>query len=82
MLAPEYDQPKSRGTMLRWAKEAGLTDIHIQVGGNGLELRARKPAVADVAPMPSNKTGRTEITAALQGWAAAGVALAIAFTQA
>jgi len=44
MLAPEYDQPQSRGTMLRWCKEAGLTDVHIQVGGNGLELRARKPA--------------------------------------
>lgn len=46
MLAPQYDQPKSRGTMMRWCKEAGLTDIHIQVGGNGLEVRARKPGVA------------------------------------
>lgn len=82
MLAPEYDQPKSRGTMLRWAKEAGLTDIHIQVGGNGLELRARKPAVADVVELPRKSTVQTEITAAMQGWAAAGVALAIAFTQA
>ena len=68
--------------MLRWAKEAGLTDIHIQVGGNGLELRARKPAVADVVPLPRKSEGRAEITAALQGWAAAGVALAIAFTHA
>lgn len=42
MLAPEYDQPQFRGTMLRWAKEADLSDVHIQVGGNGLELRARK----------------------------------------
>lgn len=44
MLAPEYDQPQSRGTMLRWCREAGLADIHIQAGGNGLEIRARKPA--------------------------------------
>lgn len=49
MLAPEYDQPQSRGTMLRWAKEAGLTDVHIQVGGNGLELRGRKPALPGTA---------------------------------
>ena len=49
MLAPMYDQPKSRGTMMRWCKEAGLTDIHIQVGGNGLEIRARKPGAAAAA---------------------------------
>lgn len=51
MLAPEYDQPQSRGTMLRWFREAGLVDVHIQVGGNGLEVRGRKPAAADSAPV-------------------------------
>ena len=55
MLAPEYDQPKSRGTMRRWCKEAGLTDVHIQVGGNGLELRARKPATAEAVVVPSKR---------------------------
>ena len=59
MLAPEYDQPKSRGTMKRWCEEAGLTDIHIQVGGNGLEIRARKPVAADAV-----KVERTAVTAA------------------
>lgn len=55
MLAPEYDQPQSRGTMTRWAREAGLTDVHIQVGGNGLELRARKPLVAEIVQLPTER---------------------------
>jgi 2-polyprenyl-3-methyl-5-hydroxy-6-metoxy-1,4-benzoquinol methylase len=60
MLAPEYDQPKSRGAMKRWRQEAGLVDIHIQVGGNGLEIRARKPAAVDAAKA---EPGRAAITA-------------------
>lgn len=58
MLAPEYDQPQSRGTMLRWAREAGLTDVHIQTGGNGLELRARKPHNVDANSVTTGAAGQ------------------------
>jgi hypothetical protein len=67
--------------MLRWCKEAGLTDVHIQTGGNGLELHARKPAVADVVPVKNER--KAQVRAVLQGGiaAAAAVALAIGLTR-
>jgi SAM-dependent methyltransferase len=43
-LSPEYDQPQYLWTMRRWAKEAGLVDVDVAYGGNGIELRARRPA--------------------------------------
>lgn len=42
-LSPEYDQPQRVSTMRRWAKEAGLVDVDTNYGGNGVELRARRP---------------------------------------
>jgi SAM-dependent methyltransferase len=42
-LSPEYDQPQYLSTMRRWAQEAGLVDIDAAYGGNGVELRARRP---------------------------------------
>jgi len=43
MLTPEYDSPQYARTMRRWAEEAGLVDIAVRRGGNGVELNARKP---------------------------------------
>jgi SAM-dependent methyltransferase len=42
-LSPEYDQPQYLWTMRRWAREAGLVEIEAAYGGNGIELRARRP---------------------------------------
>lgn len=42
-LSPEYDQPQYLSTMRRWAQQAGLVDVEVAYGGNGIELRARRP---------------------------------------
>jgi 2-polyprenyl-3-methyl-5-hydroxy-6-metoxy-1,4-benzoquinol methylase len=42
-LSPEYDQPQYLSTMKRWAAEAGLVEVEAAHGGNGIELRARRP---------------------------------------
>jgi 2-polyprenyl-3-methyl-5-hydroxy-6-metoxy-1,4-benzoquinol methylase len=42
-LSPEYDQPQYLSTMRKWASEAGLVDVDAAYGGNGVELRARRP---------------------------------------
>jgi SAM-dependent methyltransferase len=43
-LSPAYDQPQYLSTVKRWAVEAGLVDVDANHGGNGIELRARRPA--------------------------------------
>jgi 2-polyprenyl-3-methyl-5-hydroxy-6-metoxy-1,4-benzoquinol methylase/uncharacterized protein YbaR (Trm112 family) len=43
-LSPEYDQPQYLRTMRRWATEAGLVNVTVRRGGNGIELTARKPS--------------------------------------
>ena len=42
-LSPVYDQPQYLFTMKRWARDAGLVDVQVEYGGNGIELRARRP---------------------------------------
>jgi SAM-dependent methyltransferase len=42
-LSPVYDQPQYLFTMKRWARDAGLVDVKVEYGGNGIELRARRP---------------------------------------
>jgi len=42
-LAPQYDYPQTLGTMQRWFQEAGLEDVHVRVGGNGILGNARAP---------------------------------------
>ena len=43
MLSPAFDLPQSVRTMRRWCAEAGLDDVTVQRGGNGVEVRARRP---------------------------------------
>ncbi|PKN24398.1 MAG: hypothetical protein CVU65_11900 [Deltaproteobacteria bacterium HGW-Deltaproteobacteria-22] len=40
-LSPEHDHPQYLTTMKKWCEEAGLVDIDVQRGGNGIEVRAR-----------------------------------------
>jgi SAM-dependent methyltransferase len=42
-LSPKYDSPQTEETLAGWCDEAGLQDVQIQVGGNGLICNARKP---------------------------------------
>jgi SAM-dependent methyltransferase len=42
MLSPRYDSPQTLGTMRRWFAEAGLTDIDVRYGYNGIEGRGRR----------------------------------------
>lgn len=43
MLAPQYDNPQTPQTFRRWHEEAGLKEIDVHLGYNGVEGRARKP---------------------------------------
>jgi len=43
-LSPAYDQPQWLSTMKRWCRDAGLIDVWAKRGGNGIEVRARRPA--------------------------------------
>jgi len=42
MLSPRYDSPQTRATLRRWFVEAGLTDVDVHYGYNGIEGRGRK----------------------------------------
>lgn len=43
MLSPMYDTPQTLTTFMRWHKKAGLTDIDIHYGYNGIEGRGTIP---------------------------------------
>lgn len=43
MLSPRYDRPQTVGTVRRWLEDAGLVDIDVGPGWNGVEARGRKP---------------------------------------
>ncbi len=43
MLSPRYDQPQALATIQRWFQEAGLIDIDVHYGYNGIEGRGRRP---------------------------------------
>lgn len=53
MLSPRYDNPQTVRTFRRWFREAGLTEIDVGRGFNGVEGRGRKPAAAS-APVVSS----------------------------
>jgi ubiquinone/menaquinone biosynthesis C-methylase UbiE len=42
MLSPEYDKPQTLKTFRKWHEKAGLTDIDVHYGYNGIEARGRK----------------------------------------
>ena len=44
MLAPAYDRPRTLGVVRRWFEEAGLVDIHVRPGINGVAAGGRKPS--------------------------------------
>jgi SAM-dependent methyltransferase len=41
MLSPRYDYPQTRSTIQRWFEEAGLRDIEVKYGYNGIEGRGK-----------------------------------------
>lgn len=43
MLAPRYDSPQTRPTVEEWFREAGLVDVRVDFGHNGIEGRGRRP---------------------------------------
>lgn len=46
MLSPRYDTPQRLNDVRDWLVEAGLTDIEVKYGPNGLNARGIKPAGA------------------------------------
>jgi len=42
MLSPRYDSPQTINTLLNWFQEAGMTDIAVQYGYNGIQGRGRR----------------------------------------
>lgn len=42
-LSARYDKPASLGTVKRWFTEAGLTDIQVRPGGNGIIGNGKRP---------------------------------------
>ena len=43
-LAPTYDVPQTMPEVASWFREAGLADVRIREGGNGIVANGRKPA--------------------------------------
>ena len=43
MLAPAYDIPQTLDTFRSWFEEAGLVDIDVHYGYNGIEGRGKVP---------------------------------------
>jgi 2-polyprenyl-3-methyl-5-hydroxy-6-metoxy-1,4-benzoquinol methylase/uncharacterized protein YbaR (Trm112 family) len=42
MLAPRYDSPQTINTLLKWFHEAGMTDVVVHCGYNGIEGRGKR----------------------------------------
>lgn len=42
MLSPRYDSPQTIKTMQRWFKKAGMVEIAVNYGYNGIEARGKK----------------------------------------
>jgi SAM-dependent methyltransferase len=43
-LTPRYDQPQTLETVRAWTREAGLDDVEVRHGGNGILINARRAA--------------------------------------
>jgi len=44
MLSPVHDHPQTIGTVRKWFADAGLVDVSIGLGFNGINARGKKPA--------------------------------------
>jgi SAM-dependent methyltransferase len=42
-LAPRYDKPQTVESVASWCTEAGLVDVDVRSGGNGVLVNARRP---------------------------------------
>jgi hypothetical protein len=42
MLAPRYDSPQTIQTLLKWFQEAGMTEIVVKYGYNGIEGHGKR----------------------------------------
>jgi SAM-dependent methyltransferase len=49
-LAPRYDHPQSVEDVERWCERAGLEDVSVRYGGNGVEALGRQPQKSDRHP--------------------------------
>lgn len=43
MLAPKYDKPQTLWSVKRWMESAGLEDVRVRPGYNGIEARGTRP---------------------------------------
>lgn len=43
-LAPKYDKPQSLEDVRGWCERAGLENVDVHYGGNGIEVNAKRPA--------------------------------------
>jgi len=51
MLSPAYDKPQTVRTFRRWHQEAGLKDVDVHRGFNGIEGRGTRPTCGDSSPV-------------------------------
>ena len=42
-LSPRYDQPQTIEVVREWVAAAGLVEVDVRYGGNGIEISARRP---------------------------------------
>ncbi len=45
MYSPHYDNPKSLSTVYRWLIEAGLENISVKKGHNGIVAKGKKKSI-------------------------------------
>jgi SAM-dependent methyltransferase len=50
MLSPQFDQPQRLGVVRRWCDEAGLIDVEVAFGYNGIEIHATRSSIAAHRP--------------------------------
>ena len=49
MLSPRYDTPQTLMTLMKWFQEAGMTEINVRYGYNGIEGSGKRAGVAGLA---------------------------------
>jgi SAM-dependent methyltransferase len=53
MLSPRYDLPQEMGDVRGWFEEAGLVEIELRFGYNGINAKGRRPLSHDHAARPT-----------------------------